>query len=373
MKSIRLLLLMVCSFAFLAIPASAQCGKLVLNPLTGQMDCVGLASSSATVSSVVIQGTANQVAVSGTCTITTSGTCTASLPANTIVPGVNGGTLQQAGSGLLSGTYTSGITATGTVGQTCVLTAFNNGNTGGTATVALTGANTIAGATALVITAAGSGNTSASTSATAGNGTATCSGTAVVATVLTGFGVTLASTGTTNLTLPSGTHTGAITDAAQTFTGTQTFSTPIACGSVTACAGPGASAYNHATQSLTGSSDNILLFDTNLWDTGSIHSTSVNTGRLTAPSTGYYLASCGVTVSSTASLSLSIRINNAVANSYANSESTLTVSQNGSAAVTQMVHLNTNDYIICDAFPLTTVTTTADFPFGQLTKIGTSF
>ncbi len=87
---------------------------------------------------------------------------------------------------------------------------FNNGNTGGTATVALTGTNTIAGGTALVITAAGSGNTSASTSATAGNGSATCSGTATVVTVLTGFSLTLTATGLTNFTVPVGTTTGAI-------------------------------------------------------------------------------------------------------------------------------------------------------------------
>lgn len=86
--------------------------------------------------------------------------------------------------GIASGTYTSGISATGTVGQTCALSGFNNGNSGATATVALTGTNTIAGGTALVITLPGSGNASTSTSATAANGTATCSGTAVVVTAL---------------------------------------------------------------------------------------------------------------------------------------------------------------------------------------------
>ncbi len=110
-----------------------------------------------------------------------------------------------AGQGLLSGTYTSGITATGSATQTCNLTLFNNGNVGGTATVALTGTNAIAGGTALVITAAGAGNTSASTSATVGNGTATCTGPATVTTLLTGFTLTFTSVGTTNATLPSGT------------------------------------------------------------------------------------------------------------------------------------------------------------------------
>ena len=131
----------------------------------------------------------------------TSSDCQMSLPgsvpglvANTLVPvAVVTNSAQNlsflwnwSATGLLSGTYTSGITATGTVGQTCALTAFNNGNSGGTATVALTGTNTIAGGTALVITNTGNASSSAATSATAGNGTATCSGTATVATVLGG-------------------------------------------------------------------------------------------------------------------------------------------------------------------------------------------
>lgn len=92
-----------------------------------------------------------------------------------------------AGSGsngaVLSGTYTSGITATGSTGQTCTLTSFNDSSTA-TATVALTSTNTIAGSTALVITSPGTGATAAPTSATAGSGTATCSGTATISTVL---------------------------------------------------------------------------------------------------------------------------------------------------------------------------------------------
>lgn len=93
------------------------------------------------------------------------------MPANTIV----------------SGTYTSGITATCSAGQTCNLASFNNGNAGGTATVACTGTNTIAGGTVLLITNPGYGSTSAATSATASAGTAAaCTGTATVSTTLGG-------------------------------------------------------------------------------------------------------------------------------------------------------------------------------------------
>ena len=97
-----------------------------------------------------------------------------------------------AAAGLYSGTYTSGITATGSAGQTCTLTALNGGGALASATVALTGSNAIAGGTALVVTATGSAYTTAPTSATAGNGTATCSGTAVVGTALS---VPIAATG----------------------------------------------------------------------------------------------------------------------------------------------------------------------------------
>lgn len=85
---------------------------------------------------------------------------------------------------LYSGSYTSGITATGTTNQTCALSSFNNGGSGATATVALSSSNTVSAGTPIVVTAIGSGFTSAPTSATAGNGTATCSGTATVATII---------------------------------------------------------------------------------------------------------------------------------------------------------------------------------------------
>jgi hypothetical protein len=88
--------------------------------------------------------------------------------------------------GVASGSYTSGGSITGSAGQTCTLSGFNNGNTGATATVTLTGTNTIAGGTALTITNTGYGSTSAATTATLGSGTATCSGTATIATVLGG-------------------------------------------------------------------------------------------------------------------------------------------------------------------------------------------
>lgn len=78
-------------------------------------------------------------------------------------------------------TYTSGLSVTGSAGQTCLLSAFNNSWTGGTGTVTLTGTNTIATGTPILITAQGSAASPAPTSATGASGTATCSGTATVA------------------------------------------------------------------------------------------------------------------------------------------------------------------------------------------------
>lgn len=80
---------------------------------------------------------------------------------------------------VVSGTYTSGGTITGSTGNTCILDLG-----GATATVALTGTNTISGGTALTITAGGQGYSSSPTSATLVNGTAVCSGTATVSTTL---------------------------------------------------------------------------------------------------------------------------------------------------------------------------------------------
>lgn len=94
--------------------------------------------------------------------------------------------------GLGSGTYTSGITTTGTVGQTCILTITDGGGSSAAATVALTGSNTIAGGTALVVTTPGTFYTFAPTTASVSAGTASaCSGTATVSTILTTTGLTL--------------------------------------------------------------------------------------------------------------------------------------------------------------------------------------
>jgi len=87
--------------------------------------------------------------------------------------------------GVASITASSGCTVVGSIGQTVLLTSFNNSSTA-TATGTLTAANTIAGAT-WVITSRGQGATAAPTSATCSAGTVTsASGTATLTTTLGG-------------------------------------------------------------------------------------------------------------------------------------------------------------------------------------------
>ena len=84
------------------------------------------------------------------------------------------------------GTYTLSVSQTAASGtiigaaQTCLLTNFDGGGSGATGTLYLTGTNTIAAGN-ILITAKGTGYTSAPTTATPSNGTATnCAGTVVL-------------------------------------------------------------------------------------------------------------------------------------------------------------------------------------------------
>ena len=91
--------------------------------------------------------------------------------------------LNLVGTEVSSGTYVSGITATGASGATCDITITGGGGTGATATVALSGTNTLTSGTALTMVTHGSGYTSPPTTGTVSNGTATnCAGTPVLTT-----------------------------------------------------------------------------------------------------------------------------------------------------------------------------------------------
>ena len=106
---------------------------------------------------------------------------TAYAPASFTLTGYNA-------TGLTPGstTYTSGITATGTVTQTCTLTFSSSGSpiTAAVGTVRLSTTNTVAAGSVVTFTTVGTGYGSVPTTAVATNGTATCSGTVAVSTAL---------------------------------------------------------------------------------------------------------------------------------------------------------------------------------------------
>jgi len=86
--------------------------------------------------------------------------------------------------GVQNSYYTSGLTTTGSAGDTCIVSGYNGGGTGATGTLTLSGTNTVASGTPIIMTAPGSGYTSLPTSASASAGTASsCSGTLVLTSV----------------------------------------------------------------------------------------------------------------------------------------------------------------------------------------------
>ena len=115
-------------------------------------------------------------------TITVSGiTSSTSTPVQRSYPFCNVTVYVSGSLSVGAGSYTSDGSISGSAGQTCALTLTG----GATATVPLTGADTIASGTPLTILDPGSGYSSAPITGTFSNGTATCSGTPKVATTLT--------------------------------------------------------------------------------------------------------------------------------------------------------------------------------------------
>jgi len=108
----------------------------------------------------------------------------------TMISGGSGATAPPTQATLSSGTATCSGTIQigqvyGSAGQYCYLTNFNNGSSGATASVSLTGTNTIPASTQLTVTNGGVGATAPPTLALMTSGTATCAGEAAVSTVLT--------------------------------------------------------------------------------------------------------------------------------------------------------------------------------------------
>lgn len=73
----------------------------------------------------------------------------------------------------------------------------------------------------------------------------------------------------------------------------------------------GCKAYNNGTQSIPNNSSTAITFNTNEWDTGSIHSTSTNTSRFTVPTSlgGHWQFVWKVNVPSSANVIVFLRKN----------------------------------------------------------------
>lgn len=137
-------------------------------------------------------------------------------------------------------------------------------------------------------------------------------------------------------------------------------------------AGPGASAYNSGTQNINNTTA-ALTFNTNQWDTCSactIHSTSVNPTRFTAPSAGYYLADCSAVAAATSSaMQLFFDVNGVQSPP---TQSTIAPGVGGmgmAASLTSVLKLSANDYVECMMFDVTSITTQANNSSMSLTKL----
>lgn len=73
---------------------------------------------------------------------------------------------------------------------------------------------------------------------------------------------------------------------------------------------PSARVYHNTTQSMTLSTDNTVLFNSERWDNDIIHSTVSNTGRLTATTAGKYLITANIEwATAPATCELKLRVN----------------------------------------------------------------
>jgi hypothetical protein len=82
----------------------------------------------------------------------------------------------------------------------------------------------------------------------------------------------------------------------QVLTADSTAATGLAWATPAGSTFTGVSLYNSAAQSISNNTDTIVLFDSELYDTNTFHSTSSNTGRITIPTGqgGYYQFNCSV-------------------------------------------------------------------------------
>ncbi len=129
-----------------------------------------------------------------------------------------------------------------------------------------------------------------------------------------------------------------------------------------------AAAYNSGSQSWAANSQVALTFDTNEWDTASIHSTSMNPSRFTAPTTGYYLVSGWINITSFAAgnfISFQVFVNGSAPLGQPISA---TAGPGQSQSLTCMLRLTAGDYVEFMGYSNPSApTTTAGAVGGQMT------
>lgn len=138
--------------------------------------------------------------------------------------------------------------------------------------------------------------------------------------------------------------------------------------------GPSASAYNSGSQVVAANTSTSLTFNTNAWDTGGFHSTTLNPTRFTAPSTGYYLATCTV-IATAANTTIFGTFNVNGVNPVPIASGSLNAAAGGSVGALTMtgtVHLNAGDYMECSIYSNSGFTSSANKSAMQLIKLGSA-
>lgn len=137
--------------------------------------------------------------------------------------------------------------------------------------------------------------------------------------------------------------------------------------------GPSVSATNDDGQTFA-YGVNILTFPENVWDTGNFHSTVTNPTRFYAQSTGYYLATTTMMITSGGvSFQLFYRINGAdiVGSGVGQATASNNLTTGGSFSL--MVHMNAGDYIEAYTFASGQMTSVPYYDTMQLTKLASIF
>ncbi len=103
--------------------------------------------------------------------------------------------------------------------------------------------------------------------------------------------------------------------------------------------------YQTATSSTTNGSNTVITFDTEQYDTDTMHSTSVNTGRITATTTGLYMVFGQVCMASNATGTRTLSVVKNGATTVANSRLQSVIATNAYIDVECEVQMTGGDYV----------------------------